>query len=291
MKRDLRSTAVLILLAVLLVLLGSVNFASAEASDEVRYTNPGTGYSVYILDEAELLSESEEAALVEDMKPITNFGHIIFWSTETGTLNEITQAQNQRFNICGDQSSGIFAINMKKRTVTFQSDGKIYDYVSRSYARSITDNVSGYASSGNYYRCAAEAFGQVLSVLRGNRIAEPMKYFSFIVIGIMRSFVLVVGVVFSKWLNPLIKHRHKAIRVEQGEYVVGDAQFTMIDIRPQEWVTALKGIGVALLYILGEFFKGSSSSGSSSGGSSRSSGGSSCSSGGRSGGGGGSSSF
>ena len=311
MKRDLMSKAFLFLIAALLVLAGSVNFTFAETSGTKRYTNPETGYSVYIIDDAYLLSESEEEALVEDMKPITDFGHIIFWSTKTGAINEISQAQDMRFIVCGDESSGIFAINMKEHTVTFQSDGKIYEYVSRSYARSITDNVSGYASSGDYYSCASEAFSQVLSVLRGNRIAEPMKYISFVVIGLMLSFVIVVGLVFSKWLNPLIKRRHKAIRVEQGEYVVGDAQFAKIDSHPRAWVTILRGIGVAILYMFLGFLKallkgllsGGGSSGSSSGGSSRSSGGSSRSSGGssrssggssssgRSGGGGGSSRF
>ena len=163
--------------------------------------------------------------------------------------------------------------------VTFQSDGKIYDYVSSSRARSITDNVSGYASKKNYYKCASEAFKQVLTLLHGNRIAEPMKYFSFIVIGLMLSFVIVVGLVFSKWFNPLIKRRGKAKRIETGERIKGAVHFTMTDSRQRGWVIALEVFGRILIEIL---LRGGGSSDRSdrSGGSGRSSGG------GRSGGGG-----
>ena len=44
------------------------------------YTNPQTGYSIYIEDGEDLLTDSEETALIEDMKPITEFGNAGFVS-------------------------------------------------------------------------------------------------------------------------------------------------------------------------------------------------------------------
>ena len=48
------------------------------AEEGALYTNPDTGYSVYIRDDADLLSDEEEAKLAEDMKPVTEFGNAVF---------------------------------------------------------------------------------------------------------------------------------------------------------------------------------------------------------------------
>ena len=256
--------------------------AFAAQRSDAQYTNPQTGYQALIRDDDDLLTDEQERSLVDVMKPITEYGDIIFWSTHEYTSNEIDQAKRMRYTLYGNESSGIFAINMKVRKVTFQSDGAIYSMVSRSYARSITDNVSGYASSGDYYRCAAEAFEQIYQVLQGNRIAEPMKYISFAVIGMMLAFVIVVGVVFGKSFNPLIKRNEGNISAVGSGYLMTAApSVRCTDTEPRGWVTVL-------LIILRIFL---SSGGSSSGGSSSSGGGGSSSGGGGGGGGGGSSSF
>ena len=275
-KRCGRTLCLLLLMMTLLTLCGGIASANgADASAGVRYTNPQTGYRVMILDDDDLLSDTEEDALLQTMVPITDYGHIIFWSTEEYTYDELEQAKNKRYTLCGSESSGILVINMNVRMVTFQSDGAIYSLVSSSYARSITDNVSGYASSGDYYTCAATAFVQVGQVLQGNRIAEPMKYISYIVIGLMLSFVIVVGTVFGKRFNPLVKENDdKACMIGRGYLSVDKPTVKCIDTSPRGWVTVL----LVILRIL------ASSIGSGGGGSSRSGGG------GSSGGGGGGSS-
>lgn len=284
MKTKLVRLTVCAFLAIMLlsVLCGG---AFAAQRDDAQYTNPQTGFQVLIRDDNDLLTAEQESSLVEVMKPITEYGDIIFWSTDEYTYNEIDQAKRMRYSLYGDESSGIFAINMRVRKVTFQSDGAIYSMVSRSYARSITDNVSGYASSGDYYRCAAEAYAQIHQVLQGNRIAEPMKYISFAVIGLMLAFVLVVGIVFSGGFNPLVKHNEGNISAVGSGYLMTAApSVRCTDTEPRGWV-------VVLLIILRIFF---ASGGSSSGGSSSSGGGGGGGGGGGSssgGGGGGSSSF
>ena len=271
----------LLLAAVFSLLLGLAAYAAPVWS--LRYTNPKTGYQVLILDDANLLSAAEEASLVEVMTPITEYGHIIFWSTNESAVNEINQARDKRFELCGNESSGILSINMSRRKLTFQSDGEIYRWVSGSYARSITDNASHYASEGDYAQCGIDVFRQVLQVLRGNRIAEPMRWISVAVLGLMLAFVLVVGLAFSRRRNPLTKGENQACRIQTGELLVGRPHTKYVSTRNRLWVRILLGIlsGIGRALIEGIFHGGGSSSGGS-----RSSGGGS-----RGGGGGGSSSF
>ena len=278
MKNRFGRWAVCLLIVVCILPLSlSVSFAARASQSDAQYTNPETGYQALIRDDSDLLTAQEEAALVQDMIPITDYGHIIFWSTDEYTFDEIEQAKDKRYHLYGNESSGIFAVNMQVRKVTFQSDGTIYSMVSRSYARSITDNVSHYASSGDYYQCAAEAYAQVLTVLQGNRIAEPMKYISFVVIGLMLSFVLVVGIVFGKRFNPLVKRNDDKVRlIGEGMLVTDTPNVKCTDTSPRLWVTIL-------LIFLRAAASGGGSGGSGGGGGGGSHGGG--------GGGGGSSSF
>ncbi|MBQ3284796.1 MAG: TPM domain-containing protein [Ruminococcus sp.] len=276
MKNRLFRWAVCLLIAACILPL-CLSVGAVQRGD-AQYTNPRTGYQALILDDSNLLTAEEESALVQKMIPITDYGHIVFWSTSEYTFDEIEQAKNKRYNLYGNDSSGIFAVNMKARKVTFQSDGAIYSMVSSSLARSITDNVSHYASTGDYYQCAAEAYDQILTVLQGNRIAEPMKYISFIVIGLMLSFVIVVGIVFGKRVNPLIKNNDdKARMMGRGMLCTGRPNVKMTDSSMRLWVQIL----LILLRAVASS-GGSHGGGSSGGGGGGSSGG---------GGGGGSSSF
>lgn len=276
-----RLWACFVLAALCLIPLFSLGAAAASAPAVPLYTNPETGYSVYILDDDNLLTDSEESQLREQMQNITAYGDIIFWSTSENTFDEIEQAKNKRYQICGNKSSGIFVINMKVRMVTFQSDGDIFAWVTASKARSITDNVSHYASEKQYYRCASEGLSQVYEVLRGNAIAEPMKYISYTVIGLMIAFVLVVGIVFGTSLNPLArKNKETAKLIGSGNLFAERPRFTKTGSSQRAWVLILLILLESLLH---------SGGGSSGGG--HSSGGGGHSGGGGGGGGGGSSRF
>lgn len=276
MKSKLRTAAAAAAVCVLLLLSAAVSAdaAAAKHADKVRYTNPDTGYQVMILDELDFLSESEEANLTEDMIPATEYGDVMFWSTNEPTSDEIIQAREKRHGIFGAESSGILAINDSARKVTFQSDGRIYSLVNPSYARSITDNVSHYASSGDYYSCASEAFFQVNRVLRGNAIAEPMKYISYVLIALMISFVVVVALAFSGLFNPLArKNPEQAKLVGSGELIQGAPTVKKLRTQTRAWVRITGQVLLTILSSIGN----SSSSGGGSGGSSGGGGGGSSS--------------
>lgn len=192
-------------LAVLVVLSACALFGAGAVLTRraADYTNPETEYQVMIIDELGLLSAEEKAALTEEMSPVTEYGHAIFWTTEEYTYDEINQARLKRKELYSFDSACVFAINMNVRKLTIQSYGTIYDYVNDSKARSITDNVSHYATSRDYYTCAKTAFGQIYQVVNGEKISEPMKYISYAVIAMMLGVIIALCLAFSKRFNPL----------------------------------------------------------------------------------------
>ena len=144
----------------------------AYAAEEPAFVNDETGYTVYLLDEADLLSEAEEEALVTRMREVTAYGGAAFVSARSGSA----EGYYRRFF---DNTSGtLLMINMGTRTIELFSDGQVYGTITSAKALSITDNVYSYASAGDYFACADEAFAQVVTLLAGGRIAEPMKYLS-----------------------------------------------------------------------------------------------------------------
>ena len=200
-NKSLRLLAVLLLV----LLVGTILPAARASGEEALYTNPQTGFRVYILDEDDLLTDEEERKLAEDMKPVTQYGHAIFWSTSEYAFDEIEQARLKRRDVTGMDSAGIFVINMNIRKITFQSYGDINKTVTRSYARTVTDNVSHYATSENYYKCASEGFGQVYRLLEGERIAQPMKITSYAMISVTLGLLIAALIVFGKKQNTVYK--------------------------------------------------------------------------------------
>lgn len=73
---------------------------------------------------------------------------------------------------------------MDNRNIWIHSNGGIYRIITSSYADTITDNVYQYATKRDYYGCCYEAFTEMLTLLQGNRIAQPMKYISNALFGV-----------------------------------------------------------------------------------------------------------
>ncbi|MBQ3928666.1 MAG: TPM domain-containing protein [Clostridia bacterium] len=176
-----------------------------DAASETKYQNDETGYRVVIIDTIDLLTNSEERMLAEDMKPLTAYGNVVFWTTEDFTVNEIDQARLKRKELFGFDSACIFAINLNVRKLTIQSYGTINEAVNDSVARSITDNVSSYASSSDYYTCSQTAFSQILDVCEKRHISEPLKVSGYVVISLMLGLIIAISIAFSKKHNPLLE--------------------------------------------------------------------------------------
>ena len=180
------------LLPVLLV--GAAGSSLVFADGNPVYTNAGSGFEVFLDDGEDLLSDAEEAKLVEDMIPISEFGGVAFVSVRNYEMSTSAYAKQVYKEFFGSNSGTVFLIDMGKRNIWIHSNGAIYRTITKGLATSITDNVYTYASDGDYYSCAAEAFRQELQLLEGGRIARPMKHITnaliSLILGLMLNFLL-----------------------------------------------------------------------------------------------------
>ena len=174
----------------------------------LEYSNPDTGFRAVVIDELGLMTSAEQEQLLEDMKAITKYGNAAFWSTDTYTSQEVEQARLKRRELFGLTSGTIFVVNMGVRKISLQNYGYIESLLPSSYANTITNNVRNYATRKDYYGCASRAFSQVLTLMEGNRIAQPMKYMSNASIALMLGLMIMLLQVFrhaSSFTRPNVR--------------------------------------------------------------------------------------
>ena len=207
-----RKLGLSILLAALLVsLLPAAAFAASKddpyadmpsfgilTEKGLEWRNADTGYRVVIEDDIDLLTEAEERALLGDMQPLTAYGNVAFWSTREYASDEVEQARLKRRALFDQESGSILVINMEIRRVSIQSYGAMYEVLTPARANSITNNVRNYLTRGEYYIASQKAYSQMNSLLRGNRIAQPMKHLSNACIALMVGLILMIGRVFRQ---------------------------------------------------------------------------------------------
>ncbi len=175
--------------AAIVFLLSAIGL-EAKADNVAAYRNETTNYSVYIEDNAALLSDYDRERLKEDMIPVTKYGNATFLTTDDNTSSAAGYAKEYNNTKFGTASSTVFFIDMRNREIYIFSNGTIYNSVTNSKARSITDNVYKYASDGDYYSCASKAFSQIYKVAGGQKIAEPMKYIGNALFAMMLALVI-----------------------------------------------------------------------------------------------------
>lgn len=156
------------------------------------YQNPDTGYCAVVVDECGLLNASEKEEMMEIMKEISAYGNVSFISANGGKNSRETEvfAETCYLEVFGDTSGTMFLVDMKSRYLYIYSRNEMYDVVTRNYANTITDNVYRDASAGAYGDCAIKAYSQILSLLQGQRISQPMKYISNTLLGLAIGFLL-----------------------------------------------------------------------------------------------------
>lgn len=168
---------------------------ASELSTAETYTNTDTGYQVVIDDMAQLLSDSEKKQLQSDMQGITAYGNAVFVSTDSNYDTAQEYAESYYSGQFGSASGTLFLIDMDNREIRIYSRGAVYQVITKSYANVITDNVYSYASDKEYYQCAQQAFSQMLTVLQGQKISQPMKYISNALLALLVALLLNYGIV------------------------------------------------------------------------------------------------
>lgn len=171
-------------------------YGQESLPENVFYTNQDTEYRVLIEDGAELLTEEERLELALEMQGITAYGSAAFVTVENNDFSTEGFARDYYMDRFGTDSGTVFVIDMDNRNIWIHSDGAVYRVVTTAYANTVTDNVYRYASRGDYYECAKEAFGEIQALLDGQRIAQPMKYISnallAMILALLANFGLVI---------------------------------------------------------------------------------------------------
>jgi len=179
-----------------MLLMGQSRCYGKEPEEEnPAYVNPDTGYQVWVEDEAELLTDEEIAELSQAMQGITAYGNAAFVTIDRNASSTEDFAGNYYMDRFGTDSGTVFVIDMDRRNIWIHSDGAVWKVVTAAYANIITDNVYRYASRGDYYGCAREAFEEIHKLLEGQRIARPMKYISNALLAMILALLANYGLV------------------------------------------------------------------------------------------------
>ncbi len=146
----------------------------AFAEEEVPQT-PGLAY---INDQADLLSDSEEADLYEVMKLALDHGNMVF-ITITDAMGYNSSDYIEMLYQTSPQLKGtnavVYMIDMDNRLLWITGYGTLKKNISPDYANLITDNIYKYASDGQYARCAIEGYKQIVTRISGVRISGPLR--------------------------------------------------------------------------------------------------------------------
>ena len=245
-----------------------------------NYTfHPDTNYTVTVMDDALLLDQTEEKALLQSMLPIAKHGHVLMLTSDRTDIScegEATVLCNQLF---GNENSVVFVINMGIREIYIYAREDMCDSIDSGHARSIADNVYRYASKEDYFTCADRAFTQINSLLNGDSIAQPMKYICNALLSMIVALLLGFGWVciqayrYRPQQRRLLDKSTKHVKASVTDAEYTDTHFlTEAEMYGNASYLALNLFRILLsLFGGGGFSGGSSGSGRSGGG--RSSGG------------------
>lgn len=165
------------LLLVLLLLLFIIPFKVNASS-----------YEIIVDDSANLLSSEEIEKLKNEMIPLSEYSNIGFVTIDNNPYGDTEYyVREYYYKNFGYNDGTIFIIDKDEGYVYIFSRGKNEEIITNGKANIITDNVYKYASDGKYYDCAKETFNQILSLFKGEKIKEPMKYISNAIISLIIS--------------------------------------------------------------------------------------------------------
>lgn len=241
-------------------------------------SHPNTAYTVTVMDDALLLDQTEEKALLQNMLPIAEHGHVLLLTSDRTDTNCESEAATLCDQLFGDENAVVFLINIGIREIYVYARGDMCDSIDSGHARSIADNVYRYASKEDYFTCADRAFTQINSLLKGDSIAQPMKYICNALLAMILALLLgFVWVCINAYRYRPGQHlllnrssKHIKASVTNAEYT--DTHF----LTEAELCSEGPYLALYLLRVLLSFFGGGGSfsgGGGSRGGGSRSSGG------------------
>lgn len=163
------------------------------------YSNPQTGYGVYMQDDADLLTDAEEEELAEAMEKVTAYGNAAFVTTARNSGSTKSYAENAYLSLIGKRDGCLFLIDMDNRIIYIYAGNRVRQVISTARANTIADNVYRMAGTGDYLGCAKEVFAEVYTLLEGGAIAQPMKYASNALLSLISA--LLINYLFASFMS------------------------------------------------------------------------------------------
>ncbi len=159
---------------------------------DVDKTNSETGYRVVISDGADLFTSAEIKKLADEIAPIARYGNVALITTDENNYGDIMRYSDAIYDeMFGNHANGVMLIiDMEEREISIYSDGDIHKVITDAYGYDITDNIYRYASNKDYYTCASKGFEQIYTVLKGQKIARPMRYVCSALMALLLSFLI-----------------------------------------------------------------------------------------------------
>lgn len=173
-----------------------------KESAALRHLN-ANGNRLIIDDQAGYFSSSEVSSLQSLMEEITEYCNVAVVTTTNHNCRSTRDFAGTYFEDCfGSRTSGtIFVIDRYLNEIFLYSDGAARRTITDSKAYSITDNTYIYATRSHnydYYTCSYKTMEQVLTLMRGHRIAEPMKYICSallaIIVALIVNYIVLISV-------------------------------------------------------------------------------------------------
>ena len=191
-----------ILSIILALMTAAAPFAFAAA--DVGEKNAETGYELVIDDQAGLLDSAEIEQVKQAMLPVTAYASAGFVTTDTNPGRTAPATLARQWGEARLGGGGVrftvFIIDMETRHLDIYASRPLSGVLTESEENSIADNVYRYASAREYGKCAAETFSQIERILKGEKIATPMKYVSNALMSLI-SAILAAYLLISAWIR------------------------------------------------------------------------------------------
>ena len=167
--------------------------ADYDDAEERQYTNESTGYDAILIDGADLLTDEEENQLMEKLADVTEYGNAMYVTTNTPSRSTDKEAAYIYASRYGGMSGVIYLVDMGHRELYIYTDdnGYVGKVLTVAYCNTIADNTYSSASKGNFYLNADQTFSQILTLLDGGKISQPMKHISNVLMALVLSLLIV----------------------------------------------------------------------------------------------------
>ena len=199
------TAALSVILTAAPVMASELSYSPVEDNENyLLYENDNSGYQILIDDMADLFSPEEEEELIPYMAKSSDGGFVMLVTTDYNDYGDAeSYAGNYYRSLIPEESGILFLIDMDTRKLLFYSEGAYHNELTSSVMNIISDNIYRYATNGDYYSCAQEAFIEISDVLEGKRIAAPMKYISNACLAILLA--LIINYFFARTVSKAAK--------------------------------------------------------------------------------------